>query len=179
MIGLHGVYVPRRVKTPSVTAMTASIRTATGRRDQCFSPSPATQRQQQHGADGDDRRDEHDRRFQAGWQVGEDRVDPEEGEVGFRRGLDDGGVGLAGGTEGAEDQIAHAMTASMIAAAKMASFQAASGTKGMPVFFVELMIFASVGFLADEAARHRPVVDAEAQHHPDVQADAARAGCRE
>ena len=41
MIGLHGVYVPSRVKIPSVTAITATISTATGRRVQCRSPSLA------------------------------------------------------------------------------------------------------------------------------------------
>ena len=51
-------------------------------------------------------RDEHDRRFETGRQIGEDGVDPEEGEVGLGRGLDDGGVGLTGGAEGAEPERA-------------------------------------------------------------------------
>ena len=41
----------------------------------------------------------------------------------------------------------------------------------MPVFFGELMVLAHVGVFADEAAGHGPLVDAEAQNHPDVQAD--------
>ena len=41
-----------------------------------------------------------------GGRIGEDRVDPEEGEVGLGRGLDDGGIGLAGGAEGAEEERA-------------------------------------------------------------------------
>ena len=63
------------------------------------------------------------------------------------------------------------MTASMMAAAKTASFQAASGTKGMPVFSVSWCVLLRVGLLADEPAGHGPVVDAEAQHHPEMEAD--------
>ena len=64
------------------------------------------QRQQQHGADDDDGSDEEERRFELGRKIGEDRVDPEEGEVGLGRGLDDGGIGLTAGTEGAEEERA-------------------------------------------------------------------------
>ena len=62
------------------------------------------ERQQQHGADDEHGRDEEHRRLKAGRQVGQDGVDPEEGEVGLGRGLDDGGIGLAGGAEGAEEE---------------------------------------------------------------------------
>ena len=62
------------------------------------------ERQQQHRADDDDGRDEQDGRFETRRQVSEDRIDPEKGEVGFGRGLDDGGIGLAGGAEGAEEE---------------------------------------------------------------------------
>src|ERR1700742_3436523 len=42
MCGLHGVYVPRCVNTPKHTAMNITENTATGRRHQLFSPTPAT-----------------------------------------------------------------------------------------------------------------------------------------
>ncbi len=38
------------------------------------------------------------------WKIRKDSVDPEEGEVGLRCGLDDGWIGLAGGSEGAEEE---------------------------------------------------------------------------
>ena len=43
----------------------------------------------------------------------------------------------------------------------------------MPSFWRQFVVLALVGGFADEAAGHRPLVDAEAQHHPDVEADAA------
>ena len=50
--------------------------------------------------------DEQHGSFKIGWKVGEDSIDPEEGEVGLGRGLDDGGIRLAGGAEGAEPERA-------------------------------------------------------------------------
>ncbi len=64
------------------------------------------EREQQHGADDHDRSDEEDWRLKFGGQIGEHRVDPEEEEVGLGSGLDDGGIGHAGGAEGAEEECA-------------------------------------------------------------------------
>src|ERR1019366_5728234 len=54
------------------------------------------QRKQQHNADDENGRDEKHRSFEAGRQIGQDCVDPEESEVGPGRGLDDGWIGLTG-----------------------------------------------------------------------------------
>jgi hypothetical protein len=83
--------------------MRATISTATGRRDQCFSPSPATSGSS-NSADDDYGHNQQKGRFQTRRQERQDRVDPEEREIGFRRGLDDGGIRLSGGTERAEEE---------------------------------------------------------------------------
>ena len=89
---------------PRVTAMTETISTATGRRDQCFSPSPATSGSSSMAPMMRTGAMNRAGVSRLGGQIGEDRVDPEEGEVGLGRGLDDGGIGLAGGAEGAEEE---------------------------------------------------------------------------
>jgi hypothetical protein len=103
----------------------------------------------------ENRRDQHDRAFRGSGAEGEHRVDPEEGEVGLGRGLDDGGIGLARGTEGAEEEGA-GHDGNRMAAAKTASFHAASGTKGMPVFG-QFVVLAARRWPCDDAAGHGPV----------------------
>ena len=68
---------------------------------------------------------------------------------------------------------AQAMTANRMAAAKTASFQAASGDKGDAGLFGKLVVFALVGGLADDSAGHGPVADAVEQRHPDMDGDPA------
>ena len=55
MMGLHGVYVPRRVKTPRVTAMTATMRHGHGAARPVLFAFAGEQRKQKQGADADDR----------------------------------------------------------------------------------------------------------------------------
>ena len=135
-------------------------------------------RKQQHGADDEHGRDEKHGSFEAGRQIGEDGVDPEEGEVGLGRGLDDGGVGLARGAEGAEQERA-GHDGKQNGRGEDGVLPCGVGNEGNAGLLGEFVVFLHVGLLADDAAGHGPVVDAEAQHHPEMQADERRAGCRE
>ena len=63
---------------------------------------------------------------------------------------------------------AHAITESMMAAAKMAFFPGGVRDEGDTSLFGEGVVLADIGSLVDEAAGHGPVVDAETKDHPDV-----------
>ena len=129
------------------------------------------QRQQQQGADDDDGRNQQEGRFETRRQERQDRVDPEEREIGFRRGLDDGGIGLSGGTERAEEEST-GDDGEHDGRRKDRVLPYGVRHKGHAVLLDQLVIFALVSGFPHQAARHRPLIDAETQHHPHMQADA-------
>ena len=129
------------------------------------------QRQQQQGADDDDGHNQQERRFETGRQERQDRVDPEEREIGLRRGLDDGGIRLPAGTERAEEEST-SDDGEQDGGRKDRVFPCGVGHKGDAVLLNQLVIFALVGGFPNQASRHRPLIDAETQHHPHMQADA-------
>ena len=120
--------------------------------------------------DGDDRADQkrgclHFRREQR-----EKSVEPEKEIIGARSGLDDGGIGTAGGAEGAEvsgDDSEREKNAS----AEEKIFPDSAGNEGDAVFFRELVILLDVGGFANDAAGHRPFVDAKFENHEEMKAD--------
>ncbi len=163
--------MPRWVKTPRVTAITASISTATGRRGPVLFAFAGEERQQQHGADDDGRRDQQHRGFQLGREEGQHGVEPEEEEVRLGRGLDDGGVGLSGGPEGTEEEGA-GHDREHDGSGEDDVLPDAIWNEGFAFILDQVVILALVGGLAHQTAGHGPLVDAEAEHHPDVHADA-------
>src|SRR6185437_2313137 len=70
IFGLHGVRVPRLVKTPQRTATVTRTRTAMGRRCPLFT-LPCVERESDEDGEDDDRHDQQDRSFEIRRQVRE------------------------------------------------------------------------------------------------------------
>src|ERR1035437_4950212 len=124
----------------------------------------------QHCADNHDRSDEEDRGFKIRWKVGEDSKYPEEGEVGFRRCLDDGWIRLAGGAEGTEEE-GTGNDGKHDRRRKDGVLPGSIRDEWYASFFGESGVLMGVGGSADDAAGHGPFVDTEAQNHPKMEAD--------
>jgi len=133
MIGLHGVYVPSRVKVPSLTAITAKHqnRNRTARPMLLPFPAPA---QKQHRSDSQQRRDKHHPSFQTRRKVSENSVDPENAKSGFGAVWMIRRVRLPVGPK-VEEQSA-GITDSIIGACEDRVLPRSIRTKGIPVCFV-------------------------------------------
>lgn len=124
----------------------------------------------QHCADNHDRSDEEDRGFKIRWKVGEDSKNPEEGEVGFRRCLDDGWIRLAGGAEGAEEE-GTGNDGEHDCRSEDGVLPSGVRDEGYASFLGEGAVLLGVGGSTDDSAGHGPLVDTEAQNHPEMEAD--------
>jgi hypothetical protein len=62
------------------------------------------QREKQHRDDEECGSNEENWGLKTRWKIGKNSIDPKEGEIGLGCGLDDGGIGLASGSEGAEEE---------------------------------------------------------------------------
>src|SRR5579872_3855550 len=95
------------------------------------------------------------------------RSEPEEGEVRLGDGLDDRRIGLAAGAVGPEDDGADADRGDHGGGEDQVLPERA-GNEGDAVIVGELVVLGDVGVTADESSRHRPLVDAKLDDHPDV-----------
>ena len=143
-----------------------------------LSPSPATSGRRSMAPMTTTGAMKQEGRLELGRQKGENGVDPEKGEVGLGRGLDDGGIGSSGGAEGAEEERA-GHDGEEDGGGEDGVFPCGVGDEGDAGLGGELVVLALVGGLADDAAGHGPLVDAEVEHHPDMHGDEGRAACRE
>ncbi len=150
------------------------VKTAIGRRLRLFLAFPGDKwERHQHGQR--DRRSNqqrgcfHRRRKQA-----QHRVEPEENIIRPRRGLDDGGIGRAARSEGTEVDRAHGNREQDEAGEKQILGDCA-GDKRHAFFARQVVIFPHVGRATDDSSRHRPVVDSQLQHQPQMQADEGQA----
>ena len=96
------------------------------------------------------------------------RVEPQEKVIGFRRGLDDGRIRAARGTERAEvhsaggDRQKDERGEEQVLPDRV-------GNERSAVLLRQFVILACVGRAFHETARHRPFVDSELQHHQEMQ----------
>ena len=113
------------------------------------------------------------KRLQVGRHQRQRREHPEEEKVRPRHRLDNRRDRARRSARTVRTSAAHAITASMMSPAKTTSFWNATGTNGTTVFVNELLILLQVGFPLDDPPGHRPLVDAEVDHHQEVHADQA------
>jgi hypothetical protein len=108
----------------------------------------------------------------------QDRVDPEEREIGLRCRLDDGGIRLSGRTKGAEKESA-CDNSQHDGSSKGSVFPGGVRHKGYAALPRRLVILALIGGFPYQASRHGPLIDAQAQHHPQMHADAHQQNARD
>ena len=164
---------------PSATADSRIVTTAIGRRFQLFSPSPAkngSSIRKPRITTGPIRQR---RRLHLRRQECQQGVEPLEEEIRLGNGLHDRRIGLSAGTVGTEHRSAQASTLTMMNAAKIMSFHTAYRHEGHAVLLRHLFVLLNVGRAAHQAARHRPLVDAQLQHHQQVYGDESDAAVRE
>ena len=154
----------------SETAITHTINTATGRRDQCFSPSPAYSGNPsitQMTTMGAMRRSGVSR---CGGARREDRVDPKKRHIRLGHGLDNRRIGRTAGADGAKEKGAR-HDRQNDGRGESDIFPRCVGNEGHAVFVDFRFILLQVGASTHQAAGHRPLIDAEAKNHPHMHAD--------
>ena len=80
------------------------------------------------------------------------------------------GSGWPPGPKGPK-RTAQAAIARRMTPENMMSFQTAHGTNGSPSLWTNSSILLQIGFASNDAAGHRPFVDAQFQHQKDMQGD--------
>src|ERR1700678_113290 len=135
-----------------------------------FLAFPEKKRQKHQSKKHEYRADEEDRRFERRWQKREDRVQPQEKEIRARSGLNNGGIGRTRGTERAEIEGAgHDRENDEGAEEKILVNRA--GNEWQAIFLGQCVVVLYICSLADYAARHRPLVDSEADDHQKMNRD--------
>src|SRR5580658_5936760 len=124
----------------------------------------------QQNCDGQERHDEKKRRLHIRRQIREDGVNPQEEEIGFGNSLDDRGIRLSTGAEGAEHQAAYRDRGEN-SAGKYEILPESAGDERNAVGVCEVVVLLHVCLTTNDAAWHGPIVYAELQHHPHMQED--------
>ena len=145
------------------------MRPATGRRDQCFSPSPAISGNKSSPPTIATGRNQQGRSLHLRRQEGQHGIEPEEEEVGTRHGLNDGRIRLAARAKGTEEEGAghHGKQEDC---RKDGVFPRGIGHEGNAGGFGQSRVIAVIIRLAHKTPRHRPFIDSQAQNHQQVQA---------
>ncbi len=120
--------------------------------------------------DRDDRSDQQQRCFRRRRQERKHRIEPQEEEIGRRRGLNDRRIRLAARTEGAEKDGAGG-DRKKNDAGKHDVLPDGVGHEGLAVSVRQLVILLQIRRAPNDASRHGPFVDAEFQHQQHMQAD--------
>ena len=127
-------------------------------------------RQSEKSQNGQDRADEQRGSFHFRGKQREQCVNPEEEIVGTRSGLNDGGIGTSGWTEGTEVSGNEGKRDKNTGAEENV-FVNGGWHEGDAVRFDEFVILLLVSGFTNDATGHRPFVDAELQHHEEVKSN--------
>src|SRR3984885_1705317 len=116
------------------------------------------------------RDDEKERRLQRWRKKREQCVEPQEKIIGLGRSLDDCRVGLPGGPKRTKI-VGACADCKNDECRKEHVFPYRVRNEGLAIFLGQSVILGLVGGSPYDASRHRPFVDAELQHHQDVEAE--------
>src|ERR1700678_4102453 len=113
--------------------------------------------------------DQEKRCLQAGRKIGQYRVEPEEEEIGFGGGLNDRRIRLTARTVGSEYCCANGNRGEDCCGEE-GILPNCSRYKWSTIPLRQLMVFRRVCRATNDAAGHRPLVDAKLEDHPHVEA---------